>query len=181
MTESSPPVEHPINRVRRRDRAVEDETWIRSFLRDAPYGVVATESKGQPFINPLTFVYDEASHCIYFHTGRAGRIFANIAANPRLCFNASRMGDLIPATRASGFDVEYDSVTVFGRAHVLEDHAEATRALRLLLDKYFPDLRCGEDYSSITTADLSRAAVYRLAVDCWSGKRNVARPTRESA
>ena len=176
MTESSPPGEQPINRVRRRDRAVEDETWIRSFLREAPYGVVATESAGQPFINPLTFVYDQDSHCIYFHTGRAGRIFANIAANPRLCFNASRMGDLIPASRSSGFDVEYDSVTVFGRAQVLEDHAEATCALRLLVDKYFPDFRYGEDHDAIPASGVSRAAVYRLAVDCWSGKRNVARP-----
>jgi nitroimidazol reductase NimA-like FMN-containing flavoprotein (pyridoxamine 5'-phosphate oxidase superfamily) len=175
MVKSVPRPDEPINRVRRRDRAVEDEEWIRSFLRQAGYGVVATESEGQPFINPLIFVYEEESNSVYFHTGRAGRIFANIAKNPRVCFNASRMGKLIPAGKASGFDVEYESVIVFGRAHVLDDEGEALRALRLLLDKYFPELHYGEDYKAIAAGDLRRAAVYRLDIECWSGKRNAAR------
>jgi hypothetical protein len=161
-----------INRVRRRDRAVEDDDWIRAFLRDARYGVVATESDGQPFINPLLFVYDEETNALYFHTGRAGRIFANIAANARVCFNTCRMGDLIADTEACRFDVAYDSVIVFGKATVLAHAEQATRALRLLLAKYFPDLRYGEDYAPIAPEQLARTAVYRLEIEAWSGKRN---------
>jgi nitroimidazol reductase NimA-like FMN-containing flavoprotein (pyridoxamine 5'-phosphate oxidase superfamily) len=161
-----------INRVRRRDRAVEDDDWIRAFLRDAQYGVVATESDGQPFINPLLFVYDEETNALYFHTGRAGRIFANIAANARVCFNACRMGDLIADTEAWRFDVAYDSVIVFGKATVLADAEQATRSLRLLLAKYFPDLRYGEDYAPIAPEQLARTAVYRLEIEAWSGKRS---------
>ena len=166
-----------INRVRRRDRAVEDEEWIRSFLGEARYGVVATEWEGQPFMNPVVFVYEQETQAIYFHTSRAGRIFANISRNPRVCFNACRMGDLMPATTASGFDVEYDSVVVFGKAEVLTDESQATRALRLLLGKYFPNLRYGEEYGPITSEQLGRAAVYRVRVEAWSGKRNLAKAT----
>ena len=162
----------PINRVRRRDRAVEDDDWIRAFLRGARYGVVATESDGQPFINPVLFVYDEETQAIHFHTGREGRIFANIAAKPQVCFNASRMGELIADTEAWRFDVAYDSVIVFGTATVLDDAAKATRALRLLLAKYFPDLRYGEDYTPITPEQLARTAVCHLDIEAWSGKRN---------
>ena len=32
----------PPNRVRRHDRAVEDDAWIRAFLHRAPWGVLAT-------------------------------------------------------------------------------------------------------------------------------------------
>ena len=162
----------PINCVRRRERAVVDDAWIRAFLRDAPHGIVATECDGQPFMNPLIFVYDEAAHAIYFHTGRKGRIFANVAKNPRVCFNACKMLGLISKPEASSFDVAYESVIVFGRVRIVEEEAEATAALRALLDKYFPHLRYGEDYTPITAGQLKPVAVQCLQIESWSGKRN---------
>ena len=174
MSGSTCSPEQPINRVRRRDRVVEDDGWIRAFLREAPYGVVATEAGGQPFMNPLLFAYDEESNALYFHTSRAGRIFANVGANERVCFCASKMGELIAAPESCRFDVEYESVVVFGRARVLADREEATGALRLLLGKYFPKLRYGTDYRPITAEQVERTAVSRLEVECWSAKRNAA-------
>jgi hypothetical protein len=167
-----PPADLPVNRVRRPDRTVEDGAWIRAFLRESQHGVVATESGGQPFINPLLFVYDEQTNAVYFHTGRAGRIFANISANPRVCFNVCRMGELVAEEAACRFDVAYESVVVFGRASVLDDPKQATRALRLLLARHFPDLLYGEDCKPITPEQLARTAVYRLDIDAWSAKRN---------
>ncbi len=164
-----------ISRVRRRDRAVEDEAWVRSFFQAAANCTVASESGGQPFATPLIFAYDARSHCIYFHGGRAGRLFANVAQNPRICLNAFTMGKLIPSGRASGFDVEYESVTAFGEVRVLQDEEEATRGLRLLLEKYFPELQYGEDYEPVSPEGLARTAVYRLDIDSWSGKRNMPR------
>ena len=166
----------PINRVRRRDRAVEDDAWIRAFLQQARYGVVATECDGQPFMNPVVFAYDQETHAIYFHTGRAGRIFANISRNPRVCFNACAMGAVILSPTAAGCDVEYESVVVFGKAEVLSDTAEATHALRLLLEKYDPERKYGVDYRPMTPEQLSRAAAYRVKVEAWSGKRNPNEP-----
>jgi nitroimidazol reductase NimA-like FMN-containing flavoprotein (pyridoxamine 5'-phosphate oxidase superfamily) len=154
---------------------VADEAWIRSFLEAAVNCTVASESGGQPFATPLIFAYDARSHCIYFHTGRAGRLFSNVAQNPRICLNAFTMGKLLPSGRASGFDVEYESVTAFGEVRVLEDEEEATRGLRLLLEKYFSELQCGEGYEPIKPEGLARTAVYRLDIDSWSGKRNVPR------
>ena len=165
-----------IGRVRRRDRAVEDGAWISSFLEGAPSCVVATESDGRPFATPLIFAYDRRAHCIYFHTGRAGRLFSNVAENPRVCLNAFTMGNLIPAADASGFDVEYESVTVFGRVRVLDDEEDAVRGLCLLVSKYFPELRYREDYGAIAPEELAPTAVYRLDIDAWSGKRNLPTP-----
>jgi nitroimidazol reductase NimA-like FMN-containing flavoprotein (pyridoxamine 5'-phosphate oxidase superfamily) len=69
----------PPNRVRRSDRQIEDEGWIRDFLHRAPLAALATASSvGQPFINSNLFVYDAANHCIYMHTARVGRTKANI-------------------------------------------------------------------------------------------------------
>ncbi len=162
----------PINYVRRRDRAVEDDAWIRAFLENAQFGSVASEHEGQPFINPVCFVYDAATHAIYFHTGRTGRIFANLTANPRVCFNVSAMLGLRADPAAFNFTMGYESVTVFGRAECLEEEAEAIRALRLLVARYFPDLKYGEDYPPVTPERLTPTAVWRLRVEAWSGKRN---------
>ncbi len=58
----------PINTVRRSDRAVEDETWIKAFLQRAPVGVLATVSDDQPFINSNLFVYDQTvKHDLHSH------------------------------------------------------------------------------------------------------------------
>jgi len=160
-----------INRIRRRERAVEDDAWIRAYLKEAPFGVVATENDGQPYLTPLNFAYDDDSHAIYFHAARTGRLFTNVAANPRVSFNACRMGAVIPKGRPCASDVEYDSVIVFGRLRLLED-ADAAYGLRVLVAKYSPHPPQSEDGPAFDPDQLTRTAVYRLDIDAWSGKRN---------
>ena len=163
--------EQPINVVRRKDREVTDEAWIRNFLRAGQHAVVASESDGQPFAHPVTYVYDEAANAICFHTSRKGRIFANLTRNPRVCLNVSRMGRLLTASTAAGFGVAYESVTVFGRAEVIADTAEAEHALRLLLEKYFAELEYGVDYTPASAEEIANTAVYRVMIESWSAKR----------
>ena len=60
----------PYNKVKRKDRGVTDEFWLREFLRDGHWGFLATVYDGQPCINTNLFVYDERKHAIYTHTAR---------------------------------------------------------------------------------------------------------------
>lgn len=161
----------PFAAVRRRDRAMEDDTWIVDLLRRAPMGTLATVHNGQPFINSNLFVYDEQRHAIYMHTARVGRTRANVEADEQVCFSTSEMGRLLPADTALEFSVEYAGVAVFGRARMVADPDEATEALQRLLDKYFAHLRPGEHYRPTTPEELARTAVYRIDIDQWSGKR----------
>ncbi|MDR5693862.1 MAG: pyridoxamine 5'-phosphate oxidase family protein [Armatimonadota bacterium] len=157
--------------VRRRDRAVKDEGWIRAMLKHAPFGVLATVYEDQPFINTNLFVFDETTHSIYLHTAHEGRTRTNIERNDRVCFSVSKMGRLLPAKTAMGFSVEYAGVVVFGRATIVTDEAEAQHALQLLLDKYFPHLKPGRDYQPITAEELAQTTVYRIKIEYWSGKK----------
>lgn len=167
----------PPNRVRRADREVSDEGWIRDFLRRAPMAALAMAGpEGQPFINSNLFVYDEANNCIYIHTARVGRTKSNVLQNDRVCISVSQMGRLLPAREALEFSVEYAGVVVFGKASVVQEAQEAARALQMLLDKYFPHLQAGSDYRPATAAELKRTAVYRIAIDSWSGKRKQVEP-----
>ena len=166
--------------VRRRDRAVGDDAWIRDFLHAAPYGVLATVHDGRPFLNSNLFVYDGARHAVYLHTARVGRTAANVEAagdaGAPVCFSAFAMGRLLPASTALEFSVEYEGVVVFGTGAVVEDAEEARAALHLLLDKYAPHLERGRDYQPVTADELERTAVYRVAVEQWSGKRKAVAP-----
>lgn len=162
------------NEVRRRDREVTDESWIREFLTTAPYGALATVHEGRPFINSNLFVYEEAAHAIYFHTARVGRTQANVDADEAgvaVCFSAFDMGRLLPAPKALEFSVEYQGVVAFGTGTIVRDNEEATRVLQLLLDKYAPHLKPGKDYEHINDEELKRTAVFKIAIESWSAKK----------
>ncbi len=95
--------------ARRRDRAVTDEAWIRTFLHAAPYGALATVHDGRPFLNSNLFVYDEARHALYLHTAHVGRTAAKVEAGGEggvpVCLSAFTMGRLLPADTALEFSV----------------------------------------------------------------------------
>jgi hypothetical protein len=167
--------------VRRRDRAVSDEAWIRARLKEAPAGVLATVSGDQPFVNSNLFVFDEAEHALWLHTAAAGRTRSNLETAERVCFTVFEMGRLLPADTALEFSVEYESVVVFGKARVVSDPPAAKRALQMLLDKYFPDRVPGRDYRPTTDEELRRTAVYRIDIEAWSGKRKQVAPNFEGA
>jgi nitroimidazol reductase NimA-like FMN-containing flavoprotein (pyridoxamine 5'-phosphate oxidase superfamily) len=149
-----------------------DDAWIAAFLQRAPFGILATEWQGQTFQKPTLFVYAPAEHAIYFHGALEGRLPQNLQANPRASFCAAEIGRLLPAGAAMEFGVEYASVVAFGTVSVLNDPAEAERALQLLLDRYFPHMKPGEDYQPIIPEELNITAVYRLDVESWSGKED---------
>ena len=160
-----------LTTIRRQDRAVEDEAWIRAFLRRAAVGTLATARDDQPFLHTNLFVYDESTHCIYLHSARTGRTPDNLAANGAVCFSVMEMGRLLPADEALEFSVEFASVIVFGQVTLVRDEDEAARILQRLLDKYAPHLQPGADYRPPIMSEIKRTAEYRLAIEAWSGKR----------
>ena len=149
-----------------------DEEWIRAFLREARVGHIASTQDGQPFLNPSTFWFDEANRQIVFHSNVAGRIRSNIESNPRVCFEASELGKLLPANVALEFSLQFRSVTVFGTARLIDDPEEARRVMYGLIHKYFPRMTAGKDFREITDKELKRTSIYAIQIEEWSGKEN---------
>ena len=158
--------------AQRRTEHVRDDEWAREFLRRAHVGHVATLWADQPFINPTLFWYDPERREIYFHSNAAGRVRANAEYHPKVCFEASAFGKLLPANVALEFSIQYESVIAYGRIRVLEDLAEKRRALYGLIGKYFPTMTAGQEYRPITDQELKRTSVYAIAIESWSAKQN---------
>jgi nitroimidazol reductase NimA-like FMN-containing flavoprotein (pyridoxamine 5'-phosphate oxidase superfamily) len=161
----------PRTKMRRSDREVTDEAWMKALLQRAPVGTLATIHDGQPFLNNNLFVYDEIGHVIYLHTARMGRTRANVESYDRVCFSVYEMGRLLPADTALSFSVEYASVIIFGTATRISDTKRATDALHLLLRKYAPHLQAGQDYRPVVPEELARTSVYCITIEEWSGKK----------
>ena len=149
-----------------------DDDWIRAYLHEARVGHIASSWDDQPFLNPSTFWFDEANHRIIFHSNIAGRVRANIEHNSEVCLEASELGKLLPSNIALEFSLQYRSVMVFGRAHVLENPDEKRDALYGLIKKYFPQMEAGKEYRPITEVELKRTSVYAIEIESWSGKEN---------
>jgi nitroimidazol reductase NimA-like FMN-containing flavoprotein (pyridoxamine 5'-phosphate oxidase superfamily)/MOSC domain-containing protein YiiM len=182
--------------VRRSDRQVHDEAWIQVFMQNAPVGTLATMQDGQPYVNTNLFAYDAETHSIIMHTARKGRTRTNIenttegtaqndATNSQdsnatlhgkqVTFTIMEMGRLLPAPESLEFSVEYASVVVFGKAHVISDEQEGLQALQLIMDKYAPHLKAGHgddsDYRPPVPEELKRTSVFRISIEAWTGKK----------
>lgn len=149
-----------------------DDDWIRGFLRTAQVGHIASSLNGQLFLTPSLFWFDEENRQIIFHSNVTGRIRSNLESSPKVCFEASEMGRLLPSNVALEFSVQYRSVVVFGTVSLVTDPVEARRVLYALIQKYFPKMQAGREYRAITDKELKRTTVYAIQIEEWSGKEN---------
>ncbi len=161
----------PENKQRRRHMVQEDE-WIKDFIKRAPMGYFGTRWDDQPFIHPMTYWYDEGEHCIYMHGAMMGRRDANTKRHNKICFCTSEMGLLLPSNRALNFSAQFKSVMAFGEIVEVITEEEQKHAFYGLIEKYFKPMELNKDFSPIVEEDLARTRAYRIDIKSWSGKVN---------
>ena len=165
-------VSHAPAAFQRCPHLTKDDEWVRTFLKEAKIGHIATSVDGQPFINPTTFWYDETNHQIAFHSNVAGRVRSNIESNPKVSLEASEVGKFLPSNVALEFSLQFRSVIVFGSTRLVDDPAEARRLLYGLVGKYFPAMKAGKEFREITDKELRATSIYAIQIESWSGKEN---------
>ncbi len=110
------------------------------FLNNQPTGRVASiDDKGYPQVIPMNFVWTDGA--IYMHSHPAGEKLDNIRRNPQVGFEVDRHICFLPSyyfhpTDASQADTLYISVVIKGKALLVNDDIEKTRALNALMEKY---------------------------------------------
>ena len=96
---------------------------------------------------------------------------ANVEMNPNVCFNVTEVGRVLPHEKAVNFNIEYNSVTVFGQAELVDDKKEIERIVQRIMDKYAPHLTPDVDYVPARPEDIARTLVGRITIEDWTGKR----------
>jgi hypothetical protein len=104
------------------------------ILRKADVGRIALCCDTTPYIVPLNFVYHEKK--IAFHCAWKGKKIDMITQNPNCCFEIDDFKGEAMYHYGSKCHLDYDSVIVFGKAHIENNENEKVGLLQLFAEKY---------------------------------------------
>ena len=121
-----------------------DPGLLDAIMRRALIGELGIiDVNGYPRIVPVNFVYTDGA--VYFHGGPAGEKYSLMTANPKVTFMVYVAYSSIPSTlfskNGSGCtaSIWYRSAFIRGRGTIVEDIAEKSRAIQLLMEKDQPE------------------------------------------
>lgn len=119
----------------RKKQALSHEDCL-CILKKEPRGVLSVVGDdGYPYGMPMNFWYCEADGKLYFHSGKVGHRNDALKACDKVSFCVYDNG-----WREEGdWALHIQSVIVFGRVAVVEDHEKAIAVTRMLSLKYTPD------------------------------------------
>lgn len=149
--------------IRRKDRIM-DEASALELLDTGEYGFLAMNGRnGFGYGIPLSYVKEE--NRLYFHCAPEGYKLECLRASPAVSFCVVGKTRLLPRQ----FTTAYESVLVFGHAHLDLPEEERRHALRLLAKKYapaFPEI--GEKYieKSFHRTNIIRVDIVHITGKC---------------
>lgn len=169
MTEQNSPA-YPVsdlNRVKRRhDRGRYDHATVHGLLDAAALCHVAYVVDGRPFCTPTLFWREGVR--LYWHGSSASRMLRNLSAGEPACLTVTHFDSLVLARSGFNHSADYRSVMAFGAAWLLEDLAEKERALRMMVDRFFPNRTAG--LRPTTAQEIKATAVVYMDIESASAK-----------
>lgn len=155
-----------FRQLRRQEFKMENNAVL-ELLHKGEFGTLSTvDTEGYPYGVPLSYVYNEKTHSLYFHVARDGHKLDNIAANPKASFCVIGEGQTLP----DRFSVKYQSAIAFGKMFEV-DEAEKREALVAFLTKYSKAfMEKGLKYLEV---DEPNCRVFKLGIDHLTGKERL--------
>lgn len=151
--------------IRRQDRLL-SEKRISELLENGEYGFLSLgiDNNGYAYGIPISFVYDQAQHALYFHCAPEGHKMEILKKNQDVSFCI--VGNTCPIP--GQFTTLYESVILFGKADIHLDDEEKRAALRKLVEKYCPEYKeTGEKYIE---KSFQRTHTIKLSIEHITGK-----------
>lgn len=166
MTEPSYPI-NAVNRVKRRhDRGFYDHETVHRLLDAAALAHVAYVIEGQPFCTPTLF-WREGGR-LYWHGSSASRMLRNLSRGEPACLTVTHLDSLVLARSGFNHSADYRSVMAFGQARLVEDAAEKTHALEMMVDRFFPGRSA--TLRPTTAQEIKATAVIAMEIERASAK-----------
>lgn len=124
-----------FRQLTRKNKALSADVCIR-LLEQEPRGVLSLiGDMGYPYGVPMDHWYNPEDGCLYFHSGPAGHKVDALKACDKASFCVYDRGCREPGDWA----LNIQSVIVFGRIEIVEDHDKAIALTRQLSLKYTQD------------------------------------------
>jgi nitroimidazol reductase NimA-like FMN-containing flavoprotein (pyridoxamine 5'-phosphate oxidase superfamily) len=172
MQQSTPPEKKSYsvsdrNRVKRlHERAHYDHTTVHGLLDSAMLCHVAYVINGEPYCTP-TLYWREGTR-LYWHGSSASRMLRQQSSGQRACLTVTHIDSLVLARTGLNHTVDYRSVMAFGQAYLVTDPDEKVRALRMMVDRLFPNRTAMLRQS--TNLEIKATAVIAMDIEEASAK-----------
>jgi len=151
---------------RRHDKEIVDEVEIARLLREGTFAVLALAKGDEPYIVTLSYGYDAAKECLYFHSAKAGAKLDFIRANPAACATIIEDKGYLPGE----CEHAYSSLVLRGKLEIVEGLEEKKHGLGVLLNhlEENPEPILKRNISSDSSYD--KVIILRLAIASIAGK-----------
>ncbi|WKK65057.1 pyridoxamine 5'-phosphate oxidase family protein [Lutimonas zeaxanthinifaciens] len=84
-------------------------------------------------------IYGRKEDTLYFHGANVSRMLQSMEEGVRLSINVTRTNALVLARSAFHHSLNYESVTLFGQAFLVEDDKEKSEALQIISNQVLAD------------------------------------------
>jgi len=135
-----------------------------ALLQSSRRGILAVNGDdGYPYAIPVNYFYDGDARRIYFHGAKAGHKVDALRACDKVCFSVYG-NERIKEEAWAPF---MQSTVVFGRCHLVEDHAKSMVLLKQLAMKYYPSEQLADEEIASTG---KAAQLFEIEIEHLSGK-----------
>ena len=155
------------NEIRQlRDKASYQRQTVQRVLDAGLVAQVAFVQDGKPIIVPM--IYGRDGDSILLHGARKARVIRLLEETEQACLNVTLLDGLVLARSAFNSSMEYRSVTLFGKPHLVEGSDAKLRAMRIISEHTMPgrwdELRDPHD------REIKMTGVIALQIDTASAK-----------
>jgi nitroimidazol reductase NimA-like FMN-containing flavoprotein (pyridoxamine 5'-phosphate oxidase superfamily) len=155
------------NKVKRRhDRGFYDHETVHGLLDSAALAHVAYVIDGRPLCTPTLFWREDTR--LYWHGSSASRMLRNLSQGEQACLTVTHFDSIVLARSGFNHSADYRSVMTFGTARLVTDKAEKDRALKMMVDRFFPDRTAG--LRPTTAQETKATAVIVMEIEKASAK-----------
>ena len=145
---------------------VTDPEQIRHILDSGKVLHLGLSVNDEPYVVPMNYGYalEDGKLVLYLHSGLKGKKLDMIRENPRVYFALDWDRTPFEGDRACRYGMSYSSVMGRGKAQIVNDVKEKTRAMSLLMKA-----QTGKDFS-FEDRLVSIVAVIRIDVEEYTAK-----------
>ena len=156
-----------LNRMRRKDREIEDRAELESIISAATVCRLAMSQDDRPYIVPHCFGYEDGN--LYFHSADEGKKLEVLRVNNLVCFEMDIDHELVRADLPCESEMKYRSVIGFGQASFVNEVEEKRIALDIIT-RHYSEVNA-EGTFEYPEQKLARTVIIKVKIESLTGKK----------
>ena len=164
------------NKVRQlKDKAIYDRNAVHQILDAGLVAHVAFVQDGSPVVVPM--IYGREGETVFLHGARKSRVIRLLEGTERACVNVTLLDGIVVARSVFNSSMNYRSVTVFGKAQLVESREDKLHAMHVISEHTVPG-RWAEVRDS-HEREIKMTGVISMQIEAVSAKVSTGMPEDE--